>query len=153
METVNAGNGIELLQLVCFRLSGREYGIPISIVQEINWMRAITRVPEAPESVEGVINLRGKTVPVMNIRKKLALTERAGCNGMPVIIARTGGGTVGIVVDTVPEVRRISSETVRPAPCGQCTGIAENEEGPVVLLDLERIFRPDMGAVPPSPGL
>lgn len=137
-----------LLQLVTFGLGNEEYAVDILKVQEINRLREITKVPNTPNYVDGVINLRGKVIPVINLRKKFALSEREDSALARIMIMETRGYTVGIVVDYVSEVLRISSDIVEPAPMMTSAGleddfirgIAKMEDRLVILVDMDSLI-------------
>ena len=112
-ESIKAAGGGELLQLVTFNLGNEEYAVPILKVQEINRMKEITRVPNSPAYVEGVINLRGKVIPVVNVRNKFGLAPKENNEQTRIMIMDIQGITMGLVVDSVSEVLRIPSSTVR----------------------------------------
>jgi purine-binding chemotaxis protein CheW len=140
-----------LLQLVTFGLGGEEYAVDILKVQEINRIREITGIPNAPYHVEGIINLRGRVIPVINLRKKFGLPDRENNDLARIMIMDTRGFTVGIIVDYVSEVLRISSDIVEPAPAmasgntGEdfIRGIAKMDNRLVILVDMDSIV--DLG--------
>ncbi len=107
-----ATNDNELIQLVSFDLGTEEYGIDILRVQEINRMVEITRIPQTPRFVEGVINLRGKVIPVMDLRTKFGLERKEHDRSSRIVVCDVDGSIVGMVVDAVSEVLRISASTV-----------------------------------------
>src|SRR5271157_2845300 len=113
-DTIKTTGSDELLQLVTFNLGSEEYAVAILKVQEINRMKEITRVPNSPPYVEGVINLRGKVIPVVNIRRKFGFAERENDEHTRIMIMDVQGITMGLVVDSVSEVLRIPSSTVEP---------------------------------------
>lgn len=136
----------EILQLVTFRLGDEEYAIDILKVQEINRMVEITTVPHAPAHVEGVINLRGKVIPVVNLRKKFG-QETKEIDAQSRIIVVDIGRTVGMIVDSVSEVLRISSDIVEPPPTmtegigsEYVKGIGKLENRLLILLDIDRLI-------------
>jgi purine-binding chemotaxis protein CheW len=137
-----------LLQLVTFGLGGEEYAVDILKVQEINRPRQITKVPNAPCYVEGVINLRGKVIPVIDLRKKFGLPEQDNKALSRIMIMDAQGHTVGIVVDHVSEVLRIPSDIVEPAPAMAAAsveedfirGIAKMSDRLVILVDMDSII-------------
>lgn len=144
----------ELLQLVSFSLSGEEYGIDILKVQEINRMLSVTKVPNASEFVEGVINLRGKVIPIMSLRKKFGLETKAHDKKTRIVVVDIEQQTLGVVVDEVSEVLRLPVGTIQPPPAavtgGKDTayirGIGKVGERLLILLDLNKIFLEDMEA-------
>lgn len=140
------------LQLVAFSLAGEEYAVDILYVQEINRLLNITRVPKAPYYIEGVINLRGNVVPVIDLRKRFSLPPREITDRTRIIIIKIREITVGIIVDSVLEVLRIPSSAVEPPP--GLTGAVDQEflhgvgklnERLLILLNLEKVI--DMGAM------
>lgn len=133
-------------QLVVFDLVAEAYGVDIGAVREIIRMQNITSVPRASSFVEGVINLRGKVIPVVDIRKKfdLPITEVTQENRVVVDI---GGLDIGVLVDAVAEVLRIAADSVEPpspiiktADSDYLVGIAKIDDRLITLLDLERVF-------------
>ena len=154
-EEIAAGTGGELLQLVTFVVGSEEFAIPILSVQEINRMMAITRVPQSPDFVEGVINLRGKIIPVMDLRKRfghVASDNHADARIIVVEVDDEQGRdrVIGFTVDRVNEVLRISADIVEPPP-SMVTGVdSEYVEGVgklddrlLILLNLQRLFSGD----------
>lgn len=136
-----------ILQLVTFTLGGEEYAVDILKVQEINRMKEITRVPNAPYYVEGVINLRGKVIPVVSLRKMFGLAEEDDRSKQKIMIMDIQGTTIGLIVDTVSEVLRISSNIVEPPPSMTysvssefISGIAKLEDRLIILLDMDRLI-------------
>jgi len=141
----NAG-AEELLQLVSFKIGSEEYGIDILKVQEINRMPDITKVPQAPHYVDGVINLRGKVIPIINTRRKFSLEEKAQDKDTRIVVVDIKGEVIGLVVDSVNEVLRIPNSIVEPPPnvtvdsgADYITGVARLEDRLLILLDLSRL--------------
>lgn len=138
----------EVLQLASFRLGEEEYAIDISAVQEINRMTEITKVPNSPPYIEGVLNLRGRIIPAVNLRKKFGLPEREYDRHTRIMVVDVEGTMVGLIVDAVSEVLRISPETIEPAPemsagvnSKYIRGVGKVNGRLVILLDLERLFK------------
>lgn len=136
----------ELLQLVSFKIGSEEYGIDILKVQEINRMPDITKVPQAPHYVDGVINLRGKVIPIINTRRKFSLEEKAQDKDTRIVVVDINGEVIGLVVDSVNEVLRIPNSIVEPPPnvtvdsgADYITGVARLEDRLLILLDLGRL--------------
>ncbi|ABZ84804.1 purine-binding chemotaxis protein chew [Heliomicrobium modesticaldum Ice1] len=134
-------------QLVAFTLAGEEYAVDIHYVQEIDRLLNITRVPKAPFYVEGVINLRGNVVPVIDLRKRFALPPRETTDRTRIIIVKVKEITVGIIVDGVSEVTRIPSTAVEPPPglCGSVDldfihGVGKLGERLLILVNLEKVI-------------
>lgn len=145
MSSSREGHG--LLQLVTFTLGNEEYAVDILKVHEINRMREITKVPNSPSFVEGVVNLRGKVIPVVNLREKFGLQRKDEDKDLRIMIMDVRGVTMGLIVDSVQEVLRIPSDIVEPPPpmsTGIGTefinGIAKQEDRLIILLDIDRLF-------------
>jgi len=136
----------ELLQFVTFSLNDEEYAVDILNVQEINRITEITEVPNSPYYIEGVINLRGKVIPVLNLRKKFGFQEKPLDNTSRIIIMEVNGITCGMIVDSVSEVLRIPSSIIEPPPPMSSTnnsqfikGLAKIENRLIILLNIEKI--------------
>lgn len=145
MDQIVGGDGI--LQLVTFTLGSEEYAVDILKVQEINRMTEIAKVPNAPAYVEGVINLRGRVIPVMNLRKKFGLPEKDRDEQSRIMIMDIQGITMGLVVDSVSEVLRIPSSTVDPTPpmasdvsTEFIKGIAKLQDRLIILIDMDSLI-------------
>lgn len=139
--------GGQQLQLVTFEVAGEEFAVDILAVQEINRMMDLTRVPHSPAEVEGVINLRGKIIPVIDLRKRfnMEVSERSEANR--IIVVEVVGRVVGFIVDRVHEVLRIDSSIVEPAPSMVCSidsefisGVGKLDDRLLILLDVNRLF-------------
>jgi len=135
----------EILQLVSFKIGGEEFGVDILKVQEINRMLAITKVPNSPSFVEGVVNLRGKIIPVVNLRKRLQLPIIAHDDKTRIIVVELIDTTVGFIVDEVKEVLRIPKSITEPAPSmvagvkmDYITAVGKLDDRLLILLDLEK---------------
>ena len=100
----------ELLQLVTFSIGEEEFGVNILKVQEIIRTMEITKVPRAPEFVEGVINLRGKVIPIIDLRRRFGLAPKAHDKNTRIIVIEINNIIVGFVVDAVSEVLRIPAD-------------------------------------------
>jgi len=103
-------------QVVIFTLNRQQYGVDIAKVYEIIRMPAITPIPHAPYFVEGVINLRGKIIPVIDLRKRFGMSEIERDKATRIIVVDVDGLTVGMIVDSVMEVFRLQEATLEPAP-------------------------------------
>ena len=137
----------ELLQLVTFVVGSEEFAIPILSVQEINRMMEITAVPHSPDFIEGVINLRGKIIPVMDLRKRFGLGELENTSDSRIVVIEVSARVIGFTVDRVNEVLRIDSGIVDPPPpmvCGidsdYVQGVGKLDDRLLILLNLERLF-------------
>ncbi len=150
-DTVNSQNeqkqSDEILQLVSFNIGEEEFGVDILKVQEINRMLNVTRVPNAPEYVEGVINLRGKVIPVVDLRKRFGLPPKEHDKNTRIIVIELSGKTVGFVVDSVKEVLRIPKSVTEPPPAlatninaEYITAVGKLDDRLLTLLDMERVL-------------
>src|SRR5579872_7625060 len=102
----------EIVQVVSFQLGSEEYGVDISQVQEIIRMVEITHVPRAPHFMEGVINLRGQLIPIIDLRTRFGMPRIEATKDTRIIVTEIGSKRVGIVVDSVSEVINIPIENV-----------------------------------------
>lgn len=136
----------ELLQLVSFNIGSEEFGVDILKVQEINRMVDITRVPQAPPYVEGVINLRGKVIPIVDLRKRFGFEVKDYDKNTRIVVVDIGGNILGMVVDSVSEVLRLPSNTIEPPPeiaagvnSEYIKGVAKLEDRLLIFLDLSKV--------------
>jgi purine-binding chemotaxis protein CheW len=134
-------------QIVVFRLAQEEYGVDIQQVREIIKVADITKVPKAPEFIEGVINLRGQITPVMDLRKRLELPETGREDETRIIITELDKNVVGMVVDSVTEVYRLPEKNIDPTPTISSEvgaefikGVGKLEDRLLILLDLNKIL-------------
>lgn len=137
----------DLLQLVSFMVGTEEFAIPILAVQEINRMMQITRVPGSPAFIEGVINLRGKIIPVLNLRKRFGMNPVEQSNDARIIVVEVSNRVIGFTVDRVNEVLRIPADIVEPPPTMVCgvdsdyvQGVGKLEDRLLILLNLDQLF-------------
>jgi purine-binding chemotaxis protein CheW len=142
-------------EILTFTLGAEEYGVDILKVQEIRGYDAVTRLPDAPAWIKGVINLRGIIVPVVDLRIKFKLGEARYDAFTVMIILNVGGRVVGIVVDSVSDVTQLQADDIRPAPeLGLAVdtrfidGIGSLDGRMLILLDIERMMTSrEMGLV------
>jgi purine-binding chemotaxis protein CheW len=134
-------------QVVVFDIGGEQYGVEIGRVQEIIRPPAITTVPRAPEYVEGVINLRGRVIPVINLRRRFGLPQVERGRSSRIVVLEIAGQTVGAAVDGVSEVLRVPraaveqpGATLTGPQTAHLRGIAKLEDRLIILLDLDRII-------------
>ncbi|MEE8400986.1 MAG: chemotaxis protein CheW [Candidatus Hydrothermarchaeaceae archaeon] len=136
------------IQIVVFNMGDEEYGVDIHEVREIIKLTEITKVPRAPEFIEGVINLRGQITPIMDLRKRLGLqiTEATDDNTR-IIISEFGGSTAGMIVDSVTEVLRLSEKNIDTAPSvskstdgGVIKGVGKIDDRLLILLDFNTLL-------------
>jgi purine-binding chemotaxis protein CheW len=106
----------ELLQLVSFKIEDAEFGVDILRVQEINKMMELTSVPNTPHFVEGVVNLRGRIIPVINLRSRLGLEVKKYDSETRIIVVELNDKTLGFIVDEVKEVLRIPKSITEQPP-------------------------------------
>jgi len=145
----NDGLTSDILQLVGFQLGEEEYGIDILKVQEINRVTEITKIPHSPDFVEGVINLRGNVVPIIDLRKRFNMPEREHDKQTRIVVGEIEDRTVGFVVDAVSEVIRMDSKLVEPPPeiivgsddIGKyIKGVGKLDDKLLILLDIDSMF-------------
>ena len=103
-------------QLVVFELAGEAYGVEIGVVREIITMPKVTPVPQAPDYVEGVLDLRGRVVPVIDLKRRLGLPGAERGRETRIMVMEVDGRTVGCVVDAVTEVLNVTDDVVEPPP-------------------------------------
>lgn len=141
-------------QLVAFQLSTEEYGVPIIQVEEIIRLPEITRIPNMPNFIEGVINLRGRIIPVVDLRKRFKLEEKEKDEKSRIIIGRITVSpekqeeqSVGLIVDSVTEVLRVNKEMIEPIPptisyidTQYLHGVVKLENRLIILLDLPKVL-------------
>jgi len=137
----------EQIQLVTFRLGSEEYGVDIMKVQEIIKMQKITQVPNAPDFMKGLLNLRGKVIPVIDIRRRFQLESGLDVEQTRIIVMDIGGQIVGITVDSVSEVLRLPQDKIEPVPAtltnidtDYLKGVGRLEGRLLILLDLDRFL-------------
>jgi purine-binding chemotaxis protein CheW len=140
------------LQLVSFNIGSEEFGVDILKVQEINRMVEITKVPQAPHYVEGVINLRGKVIPIIDLRKRFSLELKETDKNTRIVVVDIGGNILGMIVDSVSEVLRLPANTIEPPPdlvtginSEYINGVAKLEDRLLIFLDLSKVV--DMALV------
>src|SRR5882672_3620189 len=101
-------------QLVAFRLAGEVYGVDIALIHEIIRLCEITQIPRTPPEIEGVVNLRGKIVPIMDLRQRLGLPATQRTGESRIIVLQAGDCTVGAIVDSIIGVLRIPQDQIEP---------------------------------------
>ncbi len=137
----------ELLQLVSFKIGNEEFGVDILKVQEIVLMMQITKMPNAPSFVEGVVNLRGRVIPVVDLRRRLGMESKEADKSTRIIVIELNKKTIGFIVDEVNEVLRIPGSITEPPPSmvaginsDYITAVGKLEDRLLILLDLEKVF-------------
>lgn len=136
--------------LVLFTLGDECYAVDIGDIWEINTMQKITWVPRVPSFIEGVINLRGEIIPIMDLRKRLGLPTRTPDRSTRIMVTETAHNRVGLIVDSVREVLKLPGALIKPATeLGILIdeefvrGVAQKDEQLVVLIDLKRLLDED----------
>jgi purine-binding chemotaxis protein CheW len=136
------------LQIVGLRIGRETYGIPIALVREIVRVPEITAVPNTQEYVEGVINLRGKIVSVMDLRKRFGESNIESNKKNRIVVVEFEGRTVGLIVNSASEVLKLSSSEIAPpgsvfihGEVDYVTGVAKLGERLIILLDLSKVLR------------
>ncbi len=134
-------------QLVSFELANELYGIEITKVREIILISDITRIPQTPRYVLGLINLRSAVIPVIDLRVLFGLTEGERTGDSRIMVLQSRDKTIGIMVDAVREVLRVTRENIAPPPATVAglgkeylTGLVKLESQLLILLDIDRIL-------------
>lgn len=134
-------------QFVTFKLANELYGIPITQVQEIIQKQQMTRLPKMPEFVEGVVNLRGKIVPVIDLRKRFNMPIAYEESEARIIVTQITNQSVGIKVDSVRGVSNLQDVTIEPLPetirsteRAYLSGIGKMQDSIIILLNLEKLL-------------
>ena len=142
------------LQLVTFRLGDEEFGVDIKMVQEINRMISITKIPGAPAHIEGVVNLRGKVIPIVSLRTKLGFGELEHDKSTRIMVVEIERLILGFIVDSVSEVLRIPDARVEPPPSitggtdsAYIEGVINLSDRILILLSLNALFGSDLESV------
>ena len=143
----NKNKSEDLLQIVSFKIGSEEFGIDILKVQEIIKMLDLTKVPNSPDFVVGVVNLRGKIIPVIDLRTRLNMSSIENNKDTRIIVVEIESSTIGFVVDEVSEVLRIPENITEPPPSMVAginsdfiTAVGKLEDRLLILLDLEKVF-------------
>ena len=154
VQETRRGEGTGTMQLVSFRLAQEEYAIEITKVQEIILMGEITRVPQTPDYIKGLINLRSTVIPIVDLRLRFGLPQERTGDETRIMVVNVAGRTIGIIVDAVSEVLRISRDQIAPPPptvagLGQeyLTGLVKLENRLLILLNVDRILDRQQAAV------
>lgn len=136
-------------QIVIFSLGKEEFAVAISMVREIVRMQPIRRIPGSPNFIEGIVNLRGGIVPIVDLRKRFGMIEQGSDKGQrKIVIVNLENRQIGILVDGVTEILRVSDESIEPAPeiaaegidQKYIIGVAKQEDRLIIILDMILIF-------------
>lgn len=143
LDDTQAGS-TEVTQLVVFKIEKSEYALPVGNVGEILRMVAIAPVPESPEWLPGVINLRGRVIPVIDLRTRLALPRREATLNTPIIVAEHDGQMVGLVADSVTELLTVATDSVEPPDSrvgkhNSVEAVARAGDRLILIFDLARV--------------
>lgn len=146
MQTTYATQRDEI-QLAVLTIGGEKYALDIMSIKEILRYQPITRIPKAPAFVEGVINLRGLVIPIVDMRRRLEVEVSPPTRKTRIVIANLGGKNVGLLVDEVHEVVRVSRADIGPAPSlargigsEYLKGVVKRKDELLLLLDFDRIL-------------
>ncbi len=148
----NAGHGkmFDECQLVGFRVGAQEFGVDIKQIREIIREVKLATLPDSPNFIEGVVNLRGNVTPVIDLRKKFGLDRNENRNDLRIIVTELKNGPMGFMVDNVTEVRRVKAESIESVPASAVNvdshyvyGIAKLESGLLIMLNLEKVLSSD----------
>lgn len=138
------------IQLVSFHLAGELYGIEITKVREIILITDITRIPQTPHYVKGLINLRNSVIPVIDLKARFGLPEGQASDDSRIMVLQASGKTIGIVVDAVSEVLRVRHEQIAPPPPTvegpgreYLTGLVRLDSELLILLDIDKTLGAD----------
>ena len=136
------------LQVVTFRVGNEDYGLHIMKVQEIIRVIEAVKVPKAPAYVEGVINLRGKIIPIIDLRKRMMKAITCYSDASRIIVVDTGGKLAGLVVDAVIDVMMLNSDDVEPGPSiddsrrsDYIMGVGRQGDRLITVLSLESLLK------------
>ncbi len=147
------------VQIVGFRIGQESFGLPISLVQEIVRPPEIANVPHAPAYVEGVMNLRGRIVPVIDLRRRFGSMASKHSSKTRVLVVEADSRIVGLIVDSASEVLKITDAQIEPAPnvfadpaTNYVSGIAKHEGRIIILVDLVKILQPGEMRLPAAAG-
>jgi purine-binding chemotaxis protein CheW len=131
-------------RLVVLRLGDREYGLATEVVVQVLRMVAVRPVPESPPWIAGVVNVRGRTTPMVDLRMRLGLPARAPDPADHIVVVRTGDRTLGLIVDAVLEVLEVGEGEVEPpadaaGPSGVVAAVARPGDRLILVLDVDRM--------------
>jgi purine-binding chemotaxis protein CheW len=139
------------IQVIVFNLGEERYGVEISQVKEIILPTQITRIPNVPSYIEGVLNLRGQIAAIINLRKRLGKEAKKNDENTRIIVIELNDAIVGVMVDSVSEVKYLSSQNIEEIPrflalkddSKFLKGVGKLEDGLLKLMDLKELFSED----------
>lgn len=150
-------NGTNSEPYILFELAGTTYGVRSQVVQQMEMIEHITPVPNAPDFVEGVVFLRGQVIPAINLRRRFGFPKIPYDLRTRLIVVRTGGRTVGLIVDSAREFVPLDPATIQPPPEGVAglsghylAGIATLGERLVLILDPDAVIGQEAGLTSPA---
>ncbi len=138
----------QTVQVIVFALGDERYGVDISQVKEIIRPTKITRIPNAPEFIEGVVNLRGQITTIINLRTRFGKETKETDSETRIIVVEYENAVIGMIVDTVNEVKYLSSKNIDELPSiitsrndsKFLTGVGKLDDGLLTLMDLDKVF-------------
>lgn len=137
-------------QLVIFELGAEYFGIDISLVEGINKMLEITKIPQSPPYLEGITNLRGSVLPVIDLQKRFGMPAQERTNETRIMVANVDGVKIGMIVSAVSEVLTIDNSVIEPPPpmvsnvnSEFIVGVAKIDKRLVIMLDLAKVLSKD----------
>lgn len=148
MKNVQLLKGDETVQVIVFKLGDEKYGVDINQVREIIRPTQITRIPNAPDFVEGVINLRGQITTIINLRKRFGMEPKEIDNDTRIIVVEYNNAIIGMMVDTVNEVKYLSSADIEALPsiitsrseAKFLKGVGKLPDSLLILIDLNKVL-------------
>jgi len=149
-QSTRTAQNTERLQLVSFTVGDELYAVNILSVQEINRMMSLTKVPQSIDGVEGVINLRGRIIPVLDLRVQFGLVPSELDEHSRIIVVEVHGNTIGFIVDSVQQVLLIEQSVIEPTPqmttsidASYVDGVAKLDGELLILLNLDNLLSED----------
>lgn len=140
-------SGEQEIQLVIFRLGAEEYGVPITQVREINLLTKPTKIPNSPAFLEGVINLRGQIIPVVDLKKRFAIDQSEYTKDARIMIVEVNESVIGVIVDEVLEVLRLPASSIEPPPpviagitAAYLDGVGKLDDRLFILLNMDKVL-------------
>jgi len=149
-QSAQSGQTADRLQLVSFTVGEELFAVDILSVQEINRMMALTKVPQSPDGIEGVINLRGRIIPVLDLRVQFRINPSELNESSRIIVVEVQGNTIGFIVDSVQQVILIDRNIIEPTPqmttsidSSYVDGVAKLEDDLLILVNLDNLLSPE----------
>jgi purine-binding chemotaxis protein CheW len=137
------------MQVIVFKLGNEKYGVEISQVREIIKPAQITKIPNSPDFIEGVINLRGQITTIINLRKRFGFEDKPIDNNTRIIVVEHNNAVIGMMVDSVSEVKYLSEKEVESLPSivtsshesSFLKGVGKLPDGLMILIDLNKVLK------------